>query len=164
MWFKEGLKNCCKSNLSVGAMAAGRWGGCSLPGLSIYAESFVLSSSIINPICLLPWVFACSLIPFFGSADKNLDSRLTTIPNARIQVLTLPLSSNTFWVQAPNCFWTCLLIFKWKIESGKFLYVIDPLMWTIWENYWKLNDVRWIVDGIEALIWVRQWFESCVPL
>ena len=44
---------------------------------SIYAESFILSSSLINPICLQPWVSACSWILFFGSADKNSDSRFS---------------------------------------------------------------------------------------
>ena len=66
MWFKERYKNCCKSHL----------GGTLYPPLGVYAESFVLSSSLINPICLLPWVFVCSWIPFFSSVDKNSDSRL----------------------------------------------------------------------------------------
>lgn len=79
----------------------------------------------------------------------------TTILNAGIQVLTLPLTSIAFLFQAPNCSWTCQLIFKWGIGPGKFFYVFDPLVWTIWGNCWKLKDERLIVDGIGALIWVR---------
>ena len=44
-----------------------------LPLLSVYAESFVLSS-LINPIHLLLWVFADLWILFFDSTNKNLGS------------------------------------------------------------------------------------------
>ena len=64
MWFKEGYKNCCKAHL----------GGTFYP----------LLVSMLRALCFLPlqwilfsWVFACSWIPFFCSADKNLDSHLS---------------------------------------------------------------------------------------
>ena len=60
MWFK-------------GRVSKPPWGDSSPP---LYAESFALSSSLINVIQLLPWVFACSRIPFFACTDKNTDSCL----------------------------------------------------------------------------------------
>ena len=65
-------------------MAIGPWNmaspGDSLPPLSVYAGSFVLSSSLINPIRLLPWVSACLWILFFHSVDKNSDYHLNSSP------------------------------------------------------------------------------------
>ena len=58
------IKNYCKPHLLRDC----------LPPLSVYAENFVFSSSLINPVHLLLWVFAGSWIPFFGSKNKNLDS------------------------------------------------------------------------------------------
>ena len=54
--------------------------GDSLPPLRVYAGSIVLSSSLINPVRLLPWMSVCLWIPFFRSADKNSDSRLKSSP------------------------------------------------------------------------------------
>ena len=51
---------------------------------SVYAESLVLSSSLVNSIHSLPWVSACSWIPFFDSTDKNPDSCLKSAMTVRL--------------------------------------------------------------------------------
>ena len=54
--------------------------GDSLPPLSVYAGGFVVSSSSINPVRLLPWVSACLWIPFFCPVNKSSDSSLRSSP------------------------------------------------------------------------------------
>ena len=61
------IKNCCNPWLL----------GDSLPPHSVYAETFVPSFSLVNPIHLLPWAFVCPWSSFFGSTKRNLDSHVT---------------------------------------------------------------------------------------
>ena len=50
---------------------------------SVYAESIVLSFSLINPICLLQWVFVCLWSSFFGSVNKDSDSCFSIMRNVK---------------------------------------------------------------------------------
>ena len=82
--------------------------GDSLPPHSVYAETFVLSCSPVNPDHLLPWAFVCPWCSFLSSTNRNLDSQVTVTLK---YIFPLSLSQSSFSsvqfssVQLLSCVW-----------------------------------------------------------